>query len=144
MGDRLKQIWAGFEGQTERRLTGKGVDNIIVPARADYTADMEAILPDGMQSPAERAFAALREDLAAKDRKFSKKADRRAQRGPAPMTPAQTPPSAHYMGEDLMRGLRSTAMRVERAELDYGAYLNTEDGKKALKRAKKKKRFGIF
>ena len=46
MAERLKQIWAGFAETTSRHLTGKGVDNIIVPHRSDYTVDDSGFLPD--------------------------------------------------------------------------------------------------
>ena len=41
MTDRLKQIWSGFEGVTERRLTGRGIDNIVPPqlARMDRAGE---------------------------------------------------------------------------------------------------------
>ena len=141
MGERLKEIWSGFSAQTERRLTGKGVDNIIVPDRADYEAADRQFLPEDYEGPADRAFAALRADMKAKETKFARK--KRPAKG------ANTRPSAPAADEkawgrdDLNLGLMSTAMRVERTEIDYQRYLSSDIGKKALKRSKKR-RFGLF
>ena len=41
-------------------------------------------------------------------------------------------------------GLRATALRTERAEYDYGSFLATDEGKRSIKRYRKKKRFGLF
>ncbi|MEO1252825.1 MAG: hypothetical protein AAFW81_10825 [Pseudomonadota bacterium] len=144
MNNRLKDIWSGFSQMTERRLTGKGVDNIIVPHRADYDAVDRQFLPDGYESPAEKAFAALRADLKAKETKFRKpikKAVSAEARGPAPGDDAD---EKKWGSDDLNVGLWSTAMRTERSELDYGRFLSSDAGKAALKRSKKKKRFGLF
>lgn len=144
MTDRLKQIWSGFSGVTERRLTGKGVDNIIVPHRADYDTVDRQFLPDDYESPAERAFTALRADLAVKEKKFNRKKTKRAASAyPAPHANAERSDEQKWGQDDLNVGLWSTAMRVERSDLDYGRFLTSPDGKKALKRTKKK-RFGIF
>lgn len=142
MSERLKEIWSGFSAQTERKLTGKGVDNIIVPHRADYDAIDRQFLPEGYESPAERAFAALRADIKAKEKKFGGK--RKKQAGAEAPRAAQPAPDEKAWGkDDLNVGLLSTAMRVERTELDYQRFLASDEGKKALKRTKKK-RFGIF
>ena len=47
-------------------------------------------------------------------------------------------------GDDLIRGLKATAMRVERPELDYSAFLASREGKAHYKKHKRKKRFGFF
>lgn len=143
MTERLKEIWSGFSAQTERKLTGRGVDNIIVPHRADYDALDRALLPEDYESPAERAFTALRADLKTKEKKFTgKKRDKAglsSQPGPGEPAPDEKP----WGKDDLNVGLLSTAMRVERTELDYARFMTSDEGKKTLKRTKKK-RFGIF
>lgn len=143
MGERLKQIWAGFSAQTERKLTGKGVDNIIVPHRADYDALDRQFLPEDYESPAERAFTALRADLKAKEKKFARAKHKKQAAADAPR-PNEAPSDEKAWGkDDLNVGLMSTAMRIERTEIDYGQYLASDEGRKALKRTRKK-RFGIF
>lgn len=142
MAERLKQIWAGFEEVTSRRLTGRGVDNIIVPHRADYAEEDDAFLPEDFVSPAQTAIAALRADLAAKEKKFGfgrKSAARNYADDVAPTPMAER----EFNGDELIQGLRSTAMRVERGELDYERYLSSDEGRRAAKKLKKK-RFGIF
>lgn len=140
MTDRLKDIWSGFSAQTERKLTGKGVDSIIVPHRSDYDAVDRQLLPDNYESPAERAFTALRADLKAKEKKFARKKDRAS----AALASVEAAPDEKAWGrDDLNVGLWSTAMRVERTEIDYPSFMSSDAGKKALKRTKKK-RFGIF
>ncbi len=142
MVERLKQIWAGFEQTTTRNLTGRGVENIIVPERADYAAEDYEFLPEDYVSPAEAAFSALREDIKAKGKKFGrgKKADKQSYAEdlePTPMT------ERAFNGDELIRGMRSTAMRTMRADLDYERYLDTAEGKAAARKSRKK-RFGIF
>jgi hypothetical protein len=144
MTDRLKQIWSGFSGATERKLTGKGVDNILVPHRADYDAIDRQFLPDGYESPAERAFTALRADLKAKEKKFSRKRNKSADLASRPQVASEERGDDQKWGkDDLNVGLWSTAMRVERSGVDYARFMASDAGKKALKRTKKK-RFGIF
>lgn len=144
MADRLKDIWSNFSEQTERRLTGKGVDGIIVPHRADYDAVDAQFLPENYEGPAERAFTALRADLAAKEKKASRKALRGKTKAPQSAASQVDRNDEQAWGkDDLNRGLWSTAMRVERTELDYSTFMSSSEGKKTLKRTKKK-RFGIF
>jgi hypothetical protein len=141
MTERLKQIWAGFTETTTRRLTGKGVDNIVVPHRTDYAAADSEILPEGFEDPATRALAALKEEREARRKMFAGKRNRRARAGeaeaPAPMA------AEMFDGGELIKGLKATAMRTERSELDYAAYLASAAGKAVLKKTKKK-RFWIF
>ena len=139
MVERLKEIWSGFSAQTERKLTGRGVDNIIVPHRADYDALDRQLLPEGYESPAERAFAALRADLKRKEKKFAPK-------GEATKTKFADEPlqdEKAWGKDDLNVGLWSTAMRVERSEIDYQRFMTSDEGKKTLKRTRKKF-LGIF
>ena len=144
MTERLKEIWTGFSAQTERKLTGKGVDNIIVPHRADYDALDRQFLPEGYESPAERAFAALRADLKAKGKKFGRNKREKISAAAEPKrSPGAAPEEKAWGKDDLNVGLLSTAMRIERTEMDYQQFLSSEEGKKALKRTRKK-RFGIF
>ncbi len=141
MGNRLKDIWAGFEETTSRHLTGGGVDNIAVPHRVDYAAEDEALLPENFDAPATAAFGALREKLAAQEKKFGRK-PRRADKptmNASPDLATQT-----FNGDELIKGMRATSLRTERPERDYQSFLTSDEGKAALKRHKKKKRFGIF
>ncbi|GJL95531.1 MAG: hypothetical protein DHS20C05_19360 [Hyphococcus sp.] len=144
MADRLKDIWSGFEQTTSRNLSGKGVDNIIVPSRADYGADDSAFLPENYSGPAEAAFSALRADLEAKGKFFNRK--KKSAQSTDAAQPHEDASSFHerdFSGDELVRGLRSTAMRTSRCELDYESYLSSDAGKAAAKKHKKK-RFGIF
>jgi len=143
MADRLKEIWSGFSSVTDRRLTGKGVDGILVPHRADYDASDEAFLPENYVGPAERAFTVLRADLAAKEKKFARRQDAKAQMSAEAPHEERSDEKA-WGKDDLNVGLWSTAMRVERTGLDYERFMASDAGKKALKRTKKKKRFGLF
>ena len=139
MVERLKEIWSGFSAQTERKLTGRGVDNIIVPHRADYDALDRQLLPEGYESPAERAFAALRADLKRKEKKFAPKGE--ATKAKFADEPLQDEKA--WGKDDLNVGLWSTAMRVERSEIDYQRFMTSDEGKKTLKRTRKKF-LGIF
>ena len=73
MSDRLKKIWADFEGQTNRNLTGNGVDNIHVPNRKEWRTDDNRFLPDQFEAPAERAFAALTWKLSEAEKRLTRK-----------------------------------------------------------------------
>ena len=145
MSDRLKQIWSGFSETTTRSLTGRGVDNVLVPDRTDYSPVDEALLPEDFSTPAAAAFSSLRDNLAKKEKLFSgkkkKKADATLPNEPEDFV-AATAFSAS--GDDLIRGLRATAMRVERPELDYEVFLESREGKAHFKKHKRKKRFGLF
>lgn len=148
MTERLKQIWSGFSETTTRTLTGRGVDNILVPHRSDYAATDEAFLPENFNAPAEAAFSTLRENLAQKEKLFGRKPKKHPAKdlSGAPGDQSANSAAADFStsGDDLIRGLRATAMRVERPDLDYGAYLESSEGKALFKKHKKKKRFGLF
>ena len=145
MDERLKQIWSGFQSTTSRSLTGGGVDNIAVPHRRDFAAQDLEQLPENFEGPAQAAFSALREDLAHKEKKFSwgKKVHAQAEFREAAPDQGHGAPDP-FDGGELLKGLKATAMRTERVERDYMAYLSTDEGKKAFKQLKKKKRFGLF
>ncbi len=145
MDERLKQIWSGFQSTTSRNLTGGGVDNIAVPHRRDFAAQDQEPLPADFEGPAQAAFSALREDLARKEKKFSwgKKVHAQAEfREAAPDKGPSTPDP--FDSSELLKGLKATAMRTERVERDYMAFMSSDEGKKAFKKHKKKKRFGLF
>ncbi len=142
MGNRLRNIWAGFEETTSRHLTGGGIDNIAVPHRVDYAAEDVALLPENFDAPAAAAFTALREKLAGQQKKFGRNA-RRNDRNAAEMTPPDMA-NQTFNGDDLIKGMQATAMRTERPERDYQSFMASDEGRAALKRHKKKKRFGIF
>jgi hypothetical protein len=108
MVERLKQIWGGFEKETTRNLTGRGVDNIQVPQR-HWRAEAEPATM-GAETPAKVAFDALKAKLAA-----SRKGKTRADGDEA---------EASFVGDseaarDLIRGLKSTEARIVRAERLY-------------------------
>lgn len=145
MDERLKKIWSGFQETTTRNLTGGGVDNIDVPHRRDYAAEETQLLPDEFEAPAQAAFAALRTELESKAKRFGRSKKKKpaasydgAQEGPDAMA------SRRFEGEELIKGLKATAMRTERPERDYGAFIASAEGKAAFKKFKRKKRFGIF
>lgn len=143
MSERLKQIWSGFSDTTERSLTGRGVDNIAVPPRADYSAHDEDLLPEGYSTPAAAAFSALRESLSKKEKRFGRKKEASAAL-PSEAEDFVAATAFSAAGDDLIRGLRATAMRIERPEIDYSAFLESKEGKAHLKKFKRKKRFGLF
>lgn len=140
MDERLKQIWSGFEEVTTRRLTGRGVDNIAVPHRTDYVAEDIDFLPEEFTAPAEAAFSALREELGRKEKKFGRKKKQTSNMSAAEAD-GQT---QNFNGDDLLKGLRATALRTERPERDYQAFLSSAEGKATYKKLKRKKRFGLF
>lgn len=146
MSERLKQIWSGFSSETTRRLTGRGVDNILVPHRTDYAATDESFLPENYNAPAEAAFSALRESLKQKEKKFGgkKKSPKTSAKLPSEAEDFSAATAFSSASDDLIRGLRATAMRVERPDIDYGAFLESSEGKAQFKKHKKKKRFGLF
>ena len=143
MNERLKQIWSGFEKTTTRRLSGRGVDTIVVPGRIDWRAEERASLAPEAVLPAEAAFAALKHRLTAHEQRAARKEERRARAEgrslaapPDPVEAARTAPEAV---KDLMLGLKATEARVARREIDYTAYLAANP-----KGAPKKKLFGVF
>ncbi|MBL4619859.1 MAG: hypothetical protein JKX88_07165 [Marinicaulis sp.] len=144
MDERLRQIWSGFEATTTRSLTGGGIDNIAVPHRTDFAAKDTEFLPDEFEAPAHAAFTALREGLARKEKMFSRKKKSKGasfsaeEEGPGAMT------TRRFDGDELIKGLKATAMRTERTERDYQSFLSSKEGKAMFKKHKKKKRFGLF
>jgi len=144
MDERLKKIWSGFQATTTRNLTGGGVDNIDVPHRRDYSVEDTQLLPEEFEAPAQAAFAALRTELESKAKRFgrSKKKPEASYAGMRDKPDAMA--SRRFDGEELIKGLKATAMRTERPERDYGAFLASAEGKAAFKKFKRKKRFGIF
>ncbi|WP_428407333.1 hypothetical protein [Hyphococcus sp.] len=146
MSDRLKQIWSGFSAETTRNLTGKGIDNIPVPHRTDYSPVDEAFLPEGFSTPAQAAFSSLRDNLAKKEKLFSgKKKNVKADVAlPSEAEDFVAATAFSAAGDDLIRGLRATALRTERPELDYGAFLDSREGRAHFKKHKRKKIFGLF
>ena len=149
MSDRLKQIWSGFSGTTTRHLTGRGVENILVPNRADFTATDEELLPENFDAPSQAAFSALRENLAKKEKMFGGRKKSTKSSAPISTLPSEAQDfvattAFSSAGDDLIRGLRATAMRVERPDIDYGAFMESAAGKAAFKKHKRKKFFGLF
>lgn len=133
MTERLKQIWSGFEAETARRLTGSGVDNIIVPHRQDWREEDEQFLPENYPAPSYTAFEKLKARLSEKGRKKGKRARRRGET--AEMTEMAPPPGEPaFDGElkpvrDLIRALMATEARVARSEFDYADYLSARPQK---------------
>lgn len=136
MTERLKEIWSGFEGATSRHLTGRGVDNIIVPHRQDWQAEDAQFLPENYPAPSYAAFEMLKARLAEKGRKAEKRARRRGETA-AMADMAPPPPDPAFNGElkpvrDLIRGLMSTEARVARSDCDYAEFLSAQPQKKRL------------
>jgi hypothetical protein len=148
MNERLKQIWSGFERTTTRRLTGRGVDTIIVPGRTDWRAEERASLAPEAILPAEAAFAALKHRLSASEQRAARKEERRARTEGRRLSSAPDPiEAANASAEpvrDLMMGLKATEARVERREIDYMAYLATNPKGAPRLVPAKKKFFGIL
>lgn len=144
MSDRLKQIWTGFEQTTSRHLTGRGVENIMVPPRTDYSPKDAGFLPEGYDAPAAAAFSALRENLVKKEKLFAGKKKKADAALPSEAEDFVAATAFSASGDDLIRGLRATALRVERPEIDYAAFLESKEGKAHFKKHKRKKLFGIF
>jgi hypothetical protein len=136
MTERLKEIWSGFEGVTSRHLSGRGVDNIVVPHRQDWQADDAQFLPENYPAPSYAAFEKLKSRLAEKGKKAEKRARRRGET--AEMADLAPPPAdPAFNGElkpvrDLIRGLMATEARVARSEWDYTDYLSSQPQKKRL------------
>lgn len=162
MSDRLKQIWSGFEHQTNRHLTGQGIDNIHVPSRREWRADDSKFLPDDFEAPADRAFAALEYKLATATKKHGRRraagnkkrggvnysADERFESAYGPGEPVNAKMAAGDPHQALLASLRETDFRVLRREINYSAHELNKDGKGLLKRnnktSKRKKFLGIF
>lgn len=136
MAERLKQIWGGFEKETTRNLTGRGVDNIQVPPRRDWRAEEEA-QPAGVETPAAAAFEALKARLSAQSKKGKRAEDEASEASYAPESDA---------ARDLIRGLKATEARTMRSERLYDGSGVRE--KRSLfggaKSGKEKKGFKLF
>lgn len=139
MVERLKQIWGGFEQSTTRKLTGRGVENIVMPQRAAERAQ-PAAAPDkaGVEAPSEAAFAALRAKLGDAEKKFAKRRPREGAshdaRGGAPSADLADAPEA---ARDLIRGLAATEARIARGFREYDTSMKAPE-------PRKKKIFGLF
>lgn len=148
MNERLKQIWAGFEKTTTRRLTGRGVDQIVVPGRTDWRAEERASLAPEAILPAEAAFSALKHRLSASEQRSARKEERRAKAEgrslSSPPDPVEAANAAPESVKDLMMGLKATQARVERREIDYTAYLATNPKGAPKLAPPRKKLFGVF
>lgn len=148
MNERLKQIWSGFEKATTRRLTGRGVDAIIVPSRTDWRAEERASLAPEAVLPAEAAFSALKHRLSASEQRAARKQERRAKAEGRNFAAAPDPLEAANNGaeavRDLMMGLKATEARIERREIDYTAYLATNPKGAPKLAPARKKIFGVF
>jgi hypothetical protein len=150
MAERLKQIWGGFERVTQRNLTGRGIENIEIPNKREYRAHDAEFLPKNFSPPADAAFAALKHRLSAAEQRQIKKEERRARAEgrefsapPAPLSADAAEAAAPESVRDLIRGLRSTEMRVERRDFDYAAFA-TANPKTAPKLKARRKFLGVF
>lgn len=141
MTDRLKQIWSGFEGATTRRLTGRGVDNIVMPSRrAGESA------PIDVEAPSEAAFAALKDRLSAAGRKAERAASRRGERSAydGAVQGARGDEAAAAVS-DLLKGLAATEARTaRRATADYVSHVSSDPKAAAKLFAPRKKFLGLF
>lgn len=140
MVERLKQIWGGFETTTTRKLTGRGVENIVLPQRAAERAPEIRPTPEkaGVEAPADAAFAALRGQLDAQHKRFSRK----AKKGLLDDEPGSARADADFAdapeaARDLIKGLAATEARIGREFKPYDASMMSSA-------PKKKKIFGLF
>ncbi len=145
MTDRLKQIWAGFEEKTTRRLSGRGVENIAVPHRRDWRAEDEQFLPENFEAPAKKAFEALKSRLAETEAGQSQKRGKRKSYNAGAQSAALAEfDAAPASMESLVRGLKSTEARVERPTIDYVSFMSTNAGRELSSLKKRKKFLGLF
>ena len=131
--ERLKQIWSGFERETTRHLTGRGVENIHVPERREARSEFAA--PERVAEPAAVAFEALKTRLAASSKK-------RGGRGPSDEEAGEATASAAApisAARDLVRGLKSTEARTLRSDRLYG-----EGAGRSAKAGRRRKAFWLF
>ncbi len=135
MVERLKEIWSGFSGVTTRRLTGRGVDNIVMPHREHHDADAA---PASAPEPAAMAFEALKSRLAAP----KKSAKGRGDEDTSPPPPALAPESA--AARDLIRGLKSTEARLARSDRLYGDVTPLPERRSLFGKPSLKTRFILF
>lgn len=120
--ERLKAIWAGFEARTSRALTNHAIDHIVTPARTDWKAEHQGLLPHGFAAPSAAAFQALRARIVEKGRKAERRAGRPGRAAAAESDTAL--PEVAYAPEseaarDLVRAVRATEFRTRRPKFDY-------------------------
>ncbi|MEM9705140.1 MAG: hypothetical protein AAF850_03585 [Pseudomonadota bacterium] len=153
MGDRLKQIWAGFEGVTSRRLTTGGVERIELPHRDESVNDDTEHLPTSFTAPSDAAFVTLRAELEARaagaasksgKRKSAKQKEQARHAATEPAFSGSEAAASFNPTSDLMRGLKSTELRTRLPEASYSSHVSSEAGAALSNLAKRKKRFGIF
>lgn len=128
--ERLKAIWAGFEARTARTLTNHAIDHIVTPARADWKAEHQSLLPHGFETPAAAAFSALRARIVEKGRKAEKRGGARS----AKLDSDTALPEVAYAPEseaarDLVRAVRSTEFRTRRPKFDYAEAATAQKSK---------------
>lgn len=145
MSERLKQIWSAYEAKTTRRLTGRGVDNIVAPGRANAGAPMP--LPADYVAPAQAAFAALKKELAGREKASARPDNSGA--GSRTSLGRSFGDSFGEIGEDepiaaMLRGLASTERRVDRPPLDYATFAADNADRKLRSLGARKKFLGIF
>jgi hypothetical protein len=116
---RLKQIWAGFEGVTSRRLTNRAVDHIVVPSRADWRDDDAAFLPRNFEAPAHVAFEAFKKRLSEKARHAERKDKRALRDSDTKLSEIAYAAPESDAARDLIRALKATEMRTRRMTADY-------------------------
>jgi hypothetical protein len=117
---RLKQIWAGFEAATTRRLVNRAVDHIAVPHRRDLGAEDLSLLQEGFREPSAAGFAALKTRLTERKAKPEKRGGRSAKADSDTALPetAQFAPETDA-ARDLIKALRATDFRTRRPQFDY-------------------------
>jgi len=152
MSDRLKDIWRGFEAKTSRHLTGGGVENIVAHRREREDLSAGAPLPADFVAPAEAAFTALKSRLAAAETRAGRR-NRKARRGGAVFA---TEDAADLNGSEIslagapepavemIRGLKATEARTERAEISYSRFMAQNAGRKLDGLKKRRKFLGLF
>ncbi len=150
MTDRLKQIWSGFEGVTERHLTGRGIDNIVPPQLSRIDEPSRAMYADSVQSqeapaPAATAFEALRTRLAAQEAaaRTKKRSSLVEERIAYEMSQIEADEASSSMNS-MLQGIKSTEERTMRISQSYATHVSEAAGRELDSRKKRKKFLGIF
>lgn len=151
---RLKQIWAGFEGVTTRRLTNRTVEHIVVPSRADWRDEDAAFLPRNFEAPSMAAFEALKQRLSEKARHADRKEKKAFGDSDTKLPDVAYAAPESDAARDLIRALKATEARTRRTEANYVDALEKPKkgffgGKPAAPKTKadargRKKWFGLF
>ncbi|MEM9839284.1 MAG: hypothetical protein AAF830_09025 [Pseudomonadota bacterium] len=139
MADRLTQIWKGFAGTTQARLTSSDIRSQSLPPVGQMREERRrerAALDEGREDASDAvqaAFQALHADIQRKSK--------RGRRDQASFDAEPPAPPASALDDRLLADLKFTEARVRRSSSDYIAYA-TE--RQANWKKRRKKFLGIF